>query len=154
MGRRLFFREVIPFPEIRVAIDLVASVGFLETVQLRFLFRLACAATRVTGSCERIFQQGDGQQDGYAPDQDHPHDDEQHAAPAIEHPTMAVRAVHVVLSLGLGLAGKGQIEGTWHQVPKSLAGQSTIGMPVSNSNGTVAKADPGNWRVAPSLGES
>jgi hypothetical protein len=39
MNNPLLIQEVLPFPEILVATDFATSVGLLENIQGRFLFR-------------------------------------------------------------------------------------------------------------------
>lgn len=89
------------FLEILVATDFATSVGFLENIQRRFLFRAGLGFALPGGFTEQILQQGDYHQEGNEPDQDHPQPTEQHAAHSVEHPSVTIWAVHVVLYRGL-----------------------------------------------------
>jgi hypothetical protein len=86
----------LPFPERLVATDFAASVGFLEHIQRRFLFEAGFGLALAGGFAEQILQQGDYHQQGNEPDQDPPQPTEQHAAHAVEHPTVTMGFIHVV----------------------------------------------------------
>jgi hypothetical protein len=62
----------LPFPGRLVATDFAASVGFLENIQRRFLFRAGFGFALGRGFAEQILQQGDYHQKWNEPDRDPP----------------------------------------------------------------------------------
>jgi hypothetical protein len=91
----------LPFLEMLVATDFATSVGFLENIQRRFRFRTGLGFVLPRGFAEKILQQGDYHQQGNEPDQHHPQPAEQHATHSVEHPTVTIWPIHVVLDRGL-----------------------------------------------------
>ena len=80
-----------------VATDFATSVGLLENIQRRILFRVGLRLALARGFAEQILQQGDYHQEGNEPDQESLQPTERHAAHSVEHPAVTMWSIHVVL---------------------------------------------------------